>query len=618
MLSSRILFHHLLFACFGLLICPAALAQIDTVNNSTSTPVPGAGHNYIGSLNETVDPGSGSVNVRIDVGVPSSRGITLPFSFAYDSNGVHFPKLNRYGTPAWGSNIDTLSQGGWSYAVPRLSSNSWTVDTFDDVHNTTVHCWYVTDFVFQGPSGGRHSLGLGWNQQATNACNGYGGGSTICDSLSGQEYPNGGDGPFSASLRVPTAGCPNPGSADVASADGTAFHFPITHCGSTASCSIHNSSVATYIEDRNGNQFSITYTASPSAYSAKDTLGRTQVSTSGFGATGNTVTVLGMSQPYTLTWGSAASNFTVSETPAPGPNVCQFPPQVTGTQTVITAITLPNGKQYQLGYDPTYGELSRITYPSGGYVSYVWGLNPQSAYLNFVGGTPGCSSGNYEDIYDKPAVLHRYVSFDGVNIALQQDFQYSTTWSSGPDGFGNWLWTSKQTTVTTYDCARNNFVCTSAPKSVNVYTYGYVHAQTQPFDDSGVDTQLQLEQTVAYKDANANTLRTITKGWFSPFTLACELQTLDNGQISGAFYTYGPDNVMTDKKEYDYGQITNPSVCQNFAAAPTGITPARETATTYQSFPNTPIYPDGPSIFDRPSSTITYRNGTRIAETDYS
>ena len=98
------------FIAYSLLITASiSLAQIDTVNNSTSTPVPGAGHNYIGSLNETVDPGTGSVSVRIDVGAPSGRGITLPFSFAYDSNGVHFPKLTRFATPTWGSSLTQTS-----------------------------------------------------------------------------------------------------------------------------------------------------------------------------------------------------------------------------------------------------------------------------------------------------------------------------------------------------------------------------------------------------------------------------------------------------------------------------------------------------------------------------
>jgi hypothetical protein len=38
---------------------------------------------------------------------------------------------------------------------------------------------------------------------------------------------------------------------------------------------------------------------------------------------------------------------------------------------------------------------------------------------------------------------HRYVSFDGTTIALQQDFSYSTTWNASPSIY----WSSKQTTL---------------------------------------------------------------------------------------------------------------------------------------------------------------------------
>jgi len=106
--------------CVVLFATSIPQAQIDRVNNSTSTPIPGAGHNYMGSLNETVDPGAGSVSVRIDVGAPSGRGIKLPFTFGYDSNGVHFPKLGHGGVAQWGSSVDILSSGGWSYTIPQL------------------------------------------------------------------------------------------------------------------------------------------------------------------------------------------------------------------------------------------------------------------------------------------------------------------------------------------------------------------------------------------------------------------------------------------------------------------------------------------------------------------
>jgi hypothetical protein len=66
----------------------ASRAQIANVTDSTSTPVPGLGHDYIHMLAETVNPANGSVSLRIHVPLPPGRNLTLPFAFAYDSNGV--------------------------------------------------------------------------------------------------------------------------------------------------------------------------------------------------------------------------------------------------------------------------------------------------------------------------------------------------------------------------------------------------------------------------------------------------------------------------------------------------------------------------------------------------
>lgn len=52
-------------------------------------------------------------------------------------------------------------------------------------------------------------------------------------------------------------------------------------------------------EDRNGNVIKITE-GSGGAFNYIDTLGRTVLSSSGFGATSNTVTVSGLTNPYTI------------------------------------------------------------------------------------------------------------------------------------------------------------------------------------------------------------------------------------------------------------------------------------------------------------------------------
>ncbi len=44
---------------------PAAHGQITKVTNDQSTPIPGAGHNYIKLLSETVNPSNGSVSLSL-------------------------------------------------------------------------------------------------------------------------------------------------------------------------------------------------------------------------------------------------------------------------------------------------------------------------------------------------------------------------------------------------------------------------------------------------------------------------------------------------------------------------------------------------------------------------
>jgi len=135
-----------------------AQGQITSVTNATSTPIPDAGHEYIGMLNETVNPAMGSVSIRLNLLMPKGLGITVPFALAYDSNGfMHTEQAGAY--IKWMSNVGFLSQGGWSYSVPMLSyygtSQNFTWG------GSSYPCYYYTDYVFQDPTGGRHSLGLG-------------------------------------------------------------------------------------------------------------------------------------------------------------------------------------------------------------------------------------------------------------------------------------------------------------------------------------------------------------------------------------------------------------------------------------------------------------------------
>src|SRR5208282_2219866 len=70
---------------------------------------------------------------------------------------------------------------------------------------------------------------------------------------------------------------------------------------------------------------------------------------------------------------------------------------------------------------------------------------------------------------------------------------------------------------------------------------------------------------------------------------------------------------ITDKYECGAGQT-----CYSATQSSPPSAYARHTHTQYASFAATPIFPSAPSIFDRPSSVVTYDGGgNRQAETDY-
>src|SRR5690348_1069154 len=142
-------------------------AQIPQRSNTTSTPVPDAGHNYIKSPIETINPANGSVSIRIGTKMPPDRGISLPFSFAYDSNGSYY--LGTIGAGGVGVRTTTswASQGGWSYSIPMLSVGRITW-TWQDAGGHTQQCHAAVNYVYQDPLGNRHNLFLSiWDGQQT-------------------------------------------------------------------------------------------------------------------------------------------------------------------------------------------------------------------------------------------------------------------------------------------------------------------------------------------------------------------------------------------------------------------------------------------------------------------
>jgi RHS repeat-associated protein len=457
-------------------------------------------------------------------------------------------------------------------------TNTQGFTTVQTPKGTTVNCPLLMSYMFFNERGERHGLGLGY--QFPNQ-------SVYCTSPG--QYSSGGDTPYRAHISS------DGGLVQIANADGTVFTFPnsVGHLAPTSGPPSYTM-LPQAIEDRNGNK--ITFAdGSNGAFSVTDSAARPLLSSSGFGSTGNTVAVSGLS-PYSLAWTSVASNFSVGYT-ATGPH-CGTISGYSNPQSVIQSITLPNGEQYQFDYEATYGFLRKITYPNGAYVRYDWGLNPQSD--NILSPDPSGSGIGCSFNYDTPAVQHRYVSFDGANEVLQQDFNYQTTWSGG-------TWMSKSTTVTTTVRAVTNGALQTVGSFVTSYTYSSISLGHQPFDHYPGTFQIPVEQSIVYKDFNGQVLRTVTKTWQNPYLLTSTQTALDDGSTSKTAYNYTViGGQLTQQLDYDFGQ-----------GIPGGL--LKETVINYQTFSNTPIYSYGPSIVDRPCQVITYDgSGTnRVAETDY-
>ncbi|MGA2236989.1 MAG: RHS repeat-associated core domain-containing protein [Terriglobales bacterium] len=649
-------------ACLLLLVPTQILAQssFGFVNNITVVPVPGVGHDYLHDLNEIVNPANGSLSVRIEAPRPKERGFNYPFySFMYDSTQQFAVTYEQQSNPSYECGPDTTTDAPSGEAPQALTCvyppmqfpyesisypagsqgvlsgpNSMLATRSEygreEEEGSFWTCNVYQNYSYEDPYGVIHDLGVYSlnNYNPTGACSFLGIGPN----------PISGDEQYKIVVTDTEADIVLPGGTLTAGGGGMMID---THGNSVATLSPGSSGFLA-MEDTNGN--GVNGTGRTGSYQSFQPWG------DGFAKTASRTFAGGAT--YNYTWSTAASKFAPASVDESAllfgyDNLCLAPKNYgIGLNPVVTRMEEPDGLYYTFTYDPTYGLLSEITYPTGAYVQYTWGVNSLSDATGFS--TPGAYVNSYNNPihitlgvnmntsclfeHDTPAITKRVVSYDGVHAAQEQDFSYATNW---PSGYNSGVWTSKQTTVTTKDLLTNG-----TPSFQTIYNYS-------PYDvyfDLGsnlVSSPLVIENTVIYKDTSGNVLRTVTKAWNYPNQLAGECTTLPNGKTSGIFYQYEPyalsdynpepinpealtTNVLTDVAEYDYGSVTTP--CQR----PT-TTPTRETVTTYASFANTPLWPkfsmyynnqnvnvSMPPMVDRPATVIKYQNGTKISETDYS
>lgn len=227
---------------FGLILSVVPLsAQITNVAADQTPPIEGAGHDYIKMLNETVNPATGAVSIRINVPVPPSRGFSVPFSIGYDSNAA-LHVVGGYYTDNGGG---YLGQGGWTYLVPHLTA------MYGDIpyiwEGAGVQCRYYYDYMLTDLQGGSHALGL----SAVEPQNGNPGDcSPEADVLlPGPSVTYGADEKVQAVTTGLAVGNFNFPPVTVADVDGTIYYFPSPGSAETPVGLLPSS-----IEDRNGNK----------------------------------------------------------------------------------------------------------------------------------------------------------------------------------------------------------------------------------------------------------------------------------------------------------------------------------------------------------------------------
>ena len=578
-------------ALVSFLLAPAAIAQLPSRSDTTSTPVPGAGHDYIHSIAETVNPANGSVSIRIPVPIPPGRHLTVPFSFAYDSNGVnyvahpHDPGTLEWFTTNADNNVPTngFSQTGWTETVPTMSDYiiHWTT-TPDGGH--LIQCYATVNFVFQDPMGNRHDLDL-----SNYSDPGGIGPCTVDDTdwpagFEGQIALQGGEGSLLAT--IPSSWTTGP-SITATDADGTVYAssgYPASRIWPVYS-----------VTDRYGNSVGINATSYP-AFSYTDTLDRPLLQDSGFAVTPETLNVSGLAAHYTINWETLATpNFStpfkvLSNNGGSGCGNLSHFAWNSYNDHAVSSIQLPNGKSFSFSYDSSYGLVNQMNYPSGGYVRYMWGMNTQAQEIYSVTSN-GQSIFVCDFLYAVPAVSDRYVSFDGTKEVLHQSFTYSTNWIPGTD-----TWQTKTTTVTTYDLVRNTSFQT-------VYTYSPAQADVPPNSDAGLPAQIPVESNVKYyADLGVTLLKTDSKTWQNERLLKTVETTFPNGQASEIAFNYDANEMEIEHDDYDFGTTLPPS--------PPGPL-LRKTVTSYSPF-------TGYHIVDKPASVIVYDGSSNKAgETDY-
>src|SRR6185437_2648396 len=296
-------------------------AQVPDPTIAAQAPVPGAGHHYIGTGGETVNPADGSLSFDLPLDPAPGRQISFKFGIRFSGTEQFYLSNNGQATgnvtwyPNWQYGQAPWQVEAWSYDLPILTAQSslfWTGTTADCPNGVctyhTNRCYGNDSYVFRGLDGVQYSLPLGTvfpdpNNYQTGFCPA---------APNNQKSPGNSHGILSRLLDYSQAP-----PVQVTDQSGTTYQFPGVG-GAQPLAPYYTPSkggvLATSITDRNGNQIVL------NGNSYKDSIGRTAVAWSGIGNNGDTITVAGLGAPIEVQWINTPVSF-----PETGHNVGAFP-----------------------------------------------------------------------------------------------------------------------------------------------------------------------------------------------------------------------------------------------------------------------------------------------------
>jgi RHS repeat-associated protein len=367
------------------------------------------------------------------------------------------------------------------------------------------------------------------------------------------------------------------------------------------------------LTDPNGN--TAYFTSSGGALLAKDALGRTDFSTnipiaiSGQIPAGNYYVKTTGPTGNTETYGVTFSTTTLGQfsMPRPNPNspyydiVTNFycissincPTNYSVQQPVkgasfsaLTSISRPDGTSYTFAYDPVYGTISKITFPTGGYVRFQYAVLPVAAT--------------------------NYGQFSAVSDLVVTDVYTSTGSSSDED---QWTYQIAQATS-----APPTSTVTAPDGSYTVYTGKCFIYSVVPLYKKGARPTCK-EQSRAIYTSSGQLMKTVAENFGGdglPAQVAISLYDGPNAMQQLVKNTYDSYDNVTEKDESDFYSCsgsTCPDPTTGTLPAPTGGW-KRITYTQYAYTTNSALATA--HIVNKPSQVlITDGGGTPFALTGY-